>query len=413
MADVSDMEHVATEAGPRPGTLSAWVPVLLLLCLVLASCSRGYDTRGPVTPSGPQVNGGGADAGGAGLAAIEDVAGQTLIKDLQDSSVRKSKTLFRREYQSALAGLRGSGRADVEERAKRIYQKYIDRIGFNGILNVLEESLCHSEGHPLGKIVYTRLGDLGAAIHLAGDRCTNGVFHGVLMEAFTSGVEHLDLLRIEEGINRVCNTTELAPTQNIGNCAHGVGHAVMYLAGFDIERSMQACKQLAAPQLQYYCATGAFMEYDGVHGKADFEKSFHSPCDTLADFPAACYRYKMYWVVDEMLGRGQGIQDIANECLGLARMARLGCFHGMGLSFLPQIAASPESIAATCGFGDADDQQVCIEGAIEKLADYDEGTALRACGHLDGDNRSVCVAAARDHHFSLDKDFSLYIGDQR
>lgn len=394
-------------------TVPAWLPILALLCLTLASCGQSEDARARLTPPTSVETGLTANTTATGSAVAEDVTVPSLLKDLRDPDVQKEMRLFRREYRLALAGLGGSARVDAEERLRGIYEKYVDRVGVNGILNFLEASMCHSEGHPVGKIIYARLQDMKAAIHLAADRCTNAVFHGVLMEAFASGAEHLNLLRIEDDIDRVCTVDGVAAPQNLGNCAHGVGHAVMFLAGFDVERSMQACKQLARPQLQYYCASGAFMEYDGVHGKEDMEKSLHYPCDTLTEFPAACYRYKMHWTVPEMLARGQDTEDIANECMGLKRMRRLGCFHGMGLALLPQISQSPESIRAVCGFGDADDQRMCVEGVIEKLADFDESLALDACEHLDGSSRSVCLNSARDHDFSLDKDFSLYTGDQR
>ena len=46
-----------------------------------------------------------------------------------------------------------------------------------------------------------------------------------------------------------------------GDCAHGVGHALMWLADYDVQPALDACKLFVEPPLAYYCATGAYMEY--------------------------------------------------------------------------------------------------------------------------------------------------------
>ena len=87
---------------------------------------------------------------------------------------------------------------------------------------------------------------------------------------------------------------------------------------------------------------------------------------------------------------------------------RLGCFHGLGFVYIPVIAYNPSLIAEVCGFGNADDQRICIEGTLEKLSDFDELTAFKVCEHLEGENRAVCMAAAERKMYDLEKDFSLY-----
>lgn len=392
-------------------TSVAWVTSFALMCWVLITCSFNYEAKSPLISTVVLTAVPNTSIAFEDSTASESVSIQSLVKDFQDPDVRRSMRSFRREYKLTLVNIKDSPRADVEEVLRGIYEKYVDTVGVNGILNFLEASLCHSEGHPVGKIIYSRLKDLKKSIHLAGRRCTNAVYHGVLMEAFATGSEHLDLNLIEDEINRICIMTEGTELFNMGNCAHGVGHAVMFLSGFDIDYSMQVCKRLTQPALQYYCASGAFMEYDGVYGREDIAKSLHYPCDTLTEFAAACYRYKMHWTVPEMILKGHEIEDIAKECMGLDRMRRLGCFHGMGVAFLFQIAQSPDKIRTICGFGYSDDQRMCIEGVIGNMADSEEDLAFHLCGYFNSNNRLVCEKAAKDHEFNLDKDFSLYIGD--
>ncbi len=46
---------------------------------------------------------------------------------------------------------------------------------------------------------------------------------------------------------------------------------------------------------------------------------------------------------------------------------------------------------------------MCIEGAIEKLADGNEQKAWAACASLVGENAIVCKAAAREKMYRLHK----------
>ncbi|PYO54765.1 MAG: hypothetical protein DMD83_21740 [Candidatus Rokuibacteriota bacterium] len=45
-----------------------------------------------------------------------------------------------------------------------------------------------------------------------------------------------------------------------GNCAHGVGHAILILSGYDLGEALKHCAAFESAPLTYYCATGVFME---------------------------------------------------------------------------------------------------------------------------------------------------------
>ena len=66
-----------------------------------------------------------------------------------------------------------------------------------------------------------------------------------------------------------------------------------------------------------------------------------------------------------------------------------------------------------CRHGTAEDQALCIEGAIEKLVDANESKALLACSGLSGKNVDFCRTAARGKMYRLDKPtMSLYYAQQ-
>ncbi|MBI2584072.1 MAG: hypothetical protein HYW25_05365 [Candidatus Aenigmarchaeota archaeon] len=341
-----------------------------------------------------------------GFASGAAAPGQSLFMNQNDPAVALAKQEFREEY--------SPGWENME-----LYEKYVDIIGANGILDVLEENSCHSEAHDLGKIIFSRSGDLEESITICGDRCTSACLHGVLMEMLEGNITqhpgdpegHARLSDIEKEINSICNKEEITSVHSEGTCIHGLGHAIMHLSGYDINESLRVCDTLEEKPQSYYCATGAFMEYHIVYGERDLQnEGLRYPCDAFKQYPAACYRYKMQYSMPKMLAEGMSVEDISGECMKLEKLERLGCFHGIGFFFLPHIEESPARISEICIFGNSDDRRMCIEGAVEKLADYNQEKAFEACSHLDGADREICTEAASGKMYRMDKDFSLYFG---
>jgi hypothetical protein len=197
-----------------------------------------------------------------------------------------------------------------------------------------------------------------------------------------------------------------------GNCAHGVGHAVMMATGNNVERSLHGCAELRDPAMEYYCATGVFMEYEdklmwkGQDVVKPARPSPHYPCDTYVKFPAACYRYMLRHIAGELSG-----EQLVQECLGLPDRRRRGCFHGMGALYSAMVGMTPTLFPAVCLHGGLEDHIVCIEGVVEMLADHDETQALNACAVLEGGTiLEICQAAAREKMYRINKSsLGLYV----
>jgi hypothetical protein len=199
----------------------------------------------------------------------------------------------------------------------------------------------------------------------------------------------------------------MATMHKPGNCAHGIGHALMALTAGDLGRSLELCGAFGRPAMAYYCATGVFMEFHTSQRQALQGRPLHFPCETHP-FPAACYRYRGQSMLRALGGYPT---RLAEECLALPRARRLGCFHGLGAAAISNIARSPGLLPAVCSHGLAEDQAMCIEGAIEKLGDYDEARAQAACATMAGEGAAVCQAAAREKMYRLDKlTMPLYAG---
>lgn len=293
---------------------------------------------------------------------------------------------------------------------RQLYDKYLPKLGAEWILSWLEDRFpsCHGQAHELGQAIYAHVNDLGLALMECKTGCTSACMHGILMEAFGKS----SLTEITEMMDSFCKNEEMAKFHKPGNCAHGIGHALMAVSGHDIEKSISACSSFPNPAMGYYCATGIFMEYLDTGRRDDYsERGLHFPCDKYTQYPAACYRYKIPYILKEFDGN---IEKIANECLGLPKSLRLGCFHGLGNANIRAILKKPQRLYDICHYGTPDDQSICIEGVIEKLADFNEQKANAACRTLLGNRAEICWAAAKDKMYRLNKPtMKLYLDGSR
>jgi len=302
---------------------------------------------------------------------------------------------FKEDYRAA---------EEAERPTVDLFEKYLPLVGASALLDVLEATYpaCHGQAHDLGKALFATSHDLSAALRTCVARCTSGCMHGAVAAAFGSST----LAAITAQMNTFCEQGEIARLHKPGNCAHAFGHAFMLVTGGDVRQSVDACLGFAKEGLQYYCATGVYME-KLITGPptATPPPSWQYPCDEEKLFPTACYRYKAV----QLLDRPGDVAQFTRACLELEASQQRGCFHGLGHAMTEEVFTNPAQLAPLCRHGSLTDQIVCIEGAIEKLADYDEARARAACASLSDNLRPVCEQAANDKMYSLTKTtFALY-----
>ncbi len=310
-------------------------------------------------------------------------------------------------HNDAAAKFRSAFLSTSENNRRGVFETYIGTLGTSGILDVLENEypLCHSQAHDLGKVLFREAGDINEAIAECRTRCTSGCFHGILMEAFQGSGEHVTLADVQAKVSAVCSDQRVTDIHREGNCAHGVGHALMYLAGYRIGEALDYCKVFSDKRLEYYCNGGAFMEYDITNGNSDYAtKPRWYPCDTHTEFPAACWRYK----TQRLMSKGVKADELRVKCEELNGLERLGCFHGLGFAHIVGASVYPQHLAEACRNGTLDEQKACIEGAVERLSSYDEELARKTCAFLEDGLKAFCQEAASRKAYSLDKSFDLY-----
>lgn len=375
------------------------VPLVLLAgCVQSDSAAPGTFTG--ATADDVEMDGGSFRGSGAAESALfMDPAGV--------QSVRK-------EF---LESLKATGRKAPK---RMLYEKYVPLIGANGVLEGIEElwPKCHSEGHDLGKTIYARVRDIGTALRVCRDGCYSGCMHGVLMEAFAGARSsddpegHVDPLLVKEMMDDICEkNTTMTSAYSPGDCAHATGHALMVLADYTVAEAVGWCDEFSTPHMRYYCATGAYMEYVTERNAKDVkaQKNTLYPCDTNR-YPAACMRYKMVHVVPHLIRKKTDVPKMAKACHALDGPYRLGCMHGMGNGFMSLIASGKIALAEVCT-GEPDEQAVCIDGAMERMAKYHPERARDVCDGLRGSpvNQRSCEEAVGRGMYDMEKDLSPYV----
>jgi hypothetical protein len=299
---------------------------------------------------------------------------------------------------------------DPDKRA--LYEEYIGAIGANGVLDGIENVYegCHSQAHDAGKVIFSRAKDISTALRICGETCYTGCMHGVLMEVFKGaegidGEKHIDPEKVKPLLHDIClKNTEMEDSYGAGECAHGVGHAMMFLSGYYIPDALKACAFFDDKKMEYYCADGAYMEYDVIMEKLDAKESLFYPCDTFA-YPATCMRTKVGLVGKKLDKVGL---DLVEECKNLSGNVRLGCFHGIGTAHSKMLARGLIRVKELC-VGTPDEQTACIEGAAEFMGKYFPENADSVCSELDSPQKEICFTGVKHKLYSLEKDLSLYL----
>ena len=286
------------------------------------------------------------------------------------------------------------------EKRRAVLEAWVPRLGVVGLLDALETGFpsCHDHAHELGKAAYATTHDMPAVLQACQTRCVSGCMHGVLMEAFT---ERPGSLR--DRIATLCDGEAFRQIHKKGDCIHGVGHGAAYVSDYDIPRALTLCESVGERAYQYYCASGAYMQMFMTYQRQIAVRDDQYPCDEARRFAAACYRYKVFFMLTRAASRGEGIESVIKQCLGLPTRVQPACFHGIGHASVGAVAQTPARVHEVCERGPAPAQWLCIQGVVEKLAEFDDASAQRVCVELQGKNAEVCREAARNKLYGTRK----------
>jgi hypothetical protein len=289
---------------------------------------------------------------------------------------------------------------------REVFNRHLPALGARAILDVLEADSpsCHAQAHDLGRALMALRQDIGAALRECGTGCTSACMHGAVGEAFGGS----DLDSIAARMNSFCETGVMRELYPLGNCAHGIGHALMFASHRDVDAALNVCARFDKKGMRYYCATGVYMEmFMGVPPPSP-TKGTHEPCLAHPEVAAACYRYRASSLVTEL----GGLDALQKSCLSQTPALQRGCFHGIGAVLLGFAHTDPAVLSRYCSAGDRADRTLCVEGAIEKQADFDREVARSICAKQTGEIREFCDTAVKHGMYDLEKpSLTFYLSD--
>ena len=306
---------------------------------------------------------------------------------------------------------------DLPHLEPRALEHFITVLGFTHTINVLNKidpTACHDPAHIIGDLAFKKTGSIPGSFSLSSEKCMSGCIHGSLLAAvndhvdYTQGQhEHVNLQDFTADIPSICKTGTADPTLE-GTCIHGVGHAVMSLST-NLDEGLALCTAYEDERKRYYCETGVFMDtlLGGYNRYASSTNPLH-PCDEYGDYPAACMRYQTD------ISTRNFEPDIVTYCKKLDEPGlESACFHGLGRSIARQVYDGDKNVR-TCLESELTSAQVsCVESIAEILHEYDHDVGNKICDELASQPKleNTCRTALNQGLYSLEKDFSAYIGE--
>jgi hypothetical protein len=137
-----------------------------------------------------------------------------------------------------------------------------------------------------------------------------------------------------------------------------------------------------------------------------FASGSHEPCLAHPELSAACYRYRARALVTEL----GGLDALRKSCLAQKGALRQGCFHGLGSVVLGSITEDTGLLGRYCATEREEDMTLCVEGAMEKQADFNPGVARSICAKQTGEIRRACDASVEHGMYNVEKKtMALYV----
>ena len=262
------------------------------------------------------------------------------------------------------------------------------------------EGFCHSQAHALGRAVYKRYPNLSDAIRQCGNACTFGCFHGVLMEMFSTESDSLggvieavtpaEYIRSVQTVAKdLCDRPEVSSAVKARYCFHGLGHVFGYLNGANLNGGLASCAIYSDAYAGLYCRSGVFMEYlfSTSSAKILYTKG-PEPCDAYPAYTNKCYRYKAYgWL--KVWG---GLAPALKACDTFGANTLLCISNTAEAAATPVLLAKDQGFEEMCGTLLGKKREACIEGAIMKIIDLNNGDdSEHICDVVAPDYRAACL----------------------
>lgn len=243
---------------------------------------------------------------------------------------------------------------------------------------------CHPVVHAIGRETFRLKGNIHDSFMACDQTCHSGCYHGSV-ERFLRGDDvytqnrHPSERELKQKAASACDPN--TPLKLRFQCLHGLGHALMFFADYELAQSLSACDALTDEWSQSSCYGGVFMEnvFNSTNQKKNFiPTDYHYPCNQLAEkYRAECYMMQTSYM-SEM---GLSTQGLLAEC-SKAGEYKIQCTQSIGRDLSNGVRfGEPRAVAIQCELAEGRSRLACMRGIIYALIDntWDGRYAMPFC----------------------------------
>ena len=255
---------------------------------------------------------------------------------------------------------------------------------------------CHPVVHAIGRETFRLKSTVQDSFAACDQTCHSGCYHGA-MERFMRGEggdeeRHISFEEVKAKAATACDPNQ--PTRFRFQCLHGLGHAVVYFADYQLEQALEACDAVGDGWSRSSCYGGAFMEnvFSATPEKSDLSSTdYHYPCSKLgAKYQNDCYMMQ----TTRMSEMGLSTDRLFEECRA-AGQYRHTCMQSIGRDLSNDVRiGDPALVAKKCERGaPGPEREACTRGVAYALIDntWDGKYAFPFCQSYDGgDDAAYC-----------------------
>ncbi|HEV8601750.1 MAG TPA: hypothetical protein VGQ87_04120 [Patescibacteria group bacterium] len=261
---------------------------------------------------------------------------------------------------------------------KNVAMNLLANYSLTVILNVFETnekkpeffSHCHTVAHYLGQMEYKRLKSVKAAFLETTHACLGGAYHGAIEGYFMEkGIINAASAEVKSEVAKICGKPQdYERRQEFTECNHGLGHATMFLADYDLPKALNLCDATGTVNEHELCYSGALMANGDAFANNDHPTKYVKADDPLYPCPILekqqqrqCYTYGVLTRFQDNLEKSIAI------CLMIPKEFQDDCFETIGRD-RTMISAQPAELMAQCSqIKSAVFRSDCMQGSAYNL----------------------------------------------
>ena len=192
---------------------------------------------------------------------------------------------------------------------------------------------CHEVSHYLGQLEYKRLKSVGAVFLESSRGCLGGVYHGAIEGYFMEkGIAGAPPDTIKAEVAAICGKPADYPKlQEFTECNHGLGHAMMFIANYDLPKALNLCDALGTVNERELCYSGSLMANGDAFKSTEHSTKYIKADDPLYPCPILKPQQQRQCYTYGVLTRFQNdLEQSIKICAEIPSEFRQDCFETLG-----------------------------------------------------------------------------------